>query len=108
MNGHRKPYWKALVLIGVVFAVALVMEAPLPFSPSADAWLLVFWVLLFHGAIAVWITQNRDALEREPQPLDCIGRPIIDNGASEFEAEPDNHPSPVYGATRSLNRSEVI
>lgn len=108
MKGQRKPYWKVLVLIGVVFAIALVMEARLPFSPSADAWLLVFLVLLFHGAIAAWIAQNRDALEMEPQPLDCIGRPIIDNGASEFEAEPDNHPSTAYGATRPLNRSEVI
>jgi hypothetical protein len=51
-------------------------------------------MLFFYGAIAVWITRNREALEREPPPLDFVGRLIITNGASKFEAEPESRNPP--------------
>jgi hypothetical protein len=108
MTSQIKPRWLVLALIGFVFAAALVEEARLPFSPAADAWLVGIGVLLFYGTVAMWVSRNREALEREPPPLDLVGRPIFDSGASEFEAIPESRGPRSYNASGALNQSEAI
>jgi hypothetical protein len=69
------------------------------------------WVVFFYGALALWARRNSEALEREPRPRDCVGRPIIDVDAPECEAKA--RPKPEIPAVqlpvvRPLGQSEVI
>ena len=89
---RNTPHWGWLASIGLVSGGLLVEEINLPFSPAVDSWLLGLWVLLFYGAVAIWITRNREMLEREPEPRDCVGRPIIESGlttSGETPASPE-------------------
>lgn len=81
MTRKNTPRWRRLDLIMLVFVAGLVAESLLPISPVINALLIGLWVLICYGAAAIWIMLNRESLEREPQPLDCIGRPIIDSEA---------------------------
>jgi hypothetical protein len=86
---RKKPKWLALALIGLLSAIILIEEMRLPFSAAADSWLILAWVLLFYGALAVWISRNREALERQPGPRDCVGRQIMDIDAKDGEESID-------------------
>ena len=103
---NQKVQWSSLAEIGFVFGAALVVEIRLPFSQGADSWLLILWVLLFYGAVGVWLSANGAALEREPRPVDCVGRPILDpDGAevAETQETPIHRPLPP-----ALSRPEVM
>jgi hypothetical protein len=84
------------------------MVVRLPFSPATDSWLIGIGVLLFYGIIASWIRRNRAALEREPEPLDCVGRPIVVNDPPELDAPPEVRNARSYDTSRSLNQLEGI
>ena len=89
---RNKLHWGSLASIVLVSGAILVEEIRLPFSTAVDSWLLGLWVLLFYGAVAIWITRNREMLEREPEPRDCVGRPIIESGlttSGETPASPE-------------------
>ncbi len=109
MPNHKKPRWLSLARIGLVSMAVLVEEIRLPFSSGVDAWLLGLWVLLFYGAIAIWISRNREALEQEPAPLDCVGQPITDmdvTRSDEFEGRQALPSSPAR--PRSLGQLETF
>lgn len=112
MPSQKKPRWNWLALVGLVFGIGLVVEGRLPFSPAADAWLLGFGVLLFYGAITIWIEGNRDALDWEPQPLNCVGQPIFDPGLvgpDESKESSGKQDGPAGQPTaRAFGRSELV
>ena len=85
MNRQMKPRWHTLTVSSLVLGAALLLEVRLPLSPAGQTWLLVLWVLLFYGALSLWIAANREALERAPRPRDVVGRPIIDVDAPEID-----------------------
>lgn len=106
---RNKPHWGSLASIVLISGAILVEEIHLPFSTAVDSWLLGLWVLLFYGAVAMWVTRNREMLEREPEPRDCVGRPIIETGMTTSEE------SPVWPDTREkrpginpFSRSEAM
>jgi hypothetical protein len=111
MSAHKKPSWGRLKIIGLFGAVALLIEPRLSVAALTHTWLLLVWVGLFYGALALWVRQNSEALEREPRPRDCVGRPIIDEDLPECEAKarpkPEN-PAVQLPVVRPLGRSEVI
>lgn len=88
MTKNRIPEWSSLIEIGLAFGALLVVEQRLPFSPAADMWLLIGWAFLFYGSIGHWISRNQTALEQQPAPRDCVGRPIIEcDPVGEFEPD---------------------
>jgi hypothetical protein len=108
MIKRKQPQWQSLVWIGLAGTSAIVAETLLPFSPATDTWWLLLWVVAFYGAMALWIRRNEEALEQAPPALDCVGRPIIDDGALAFSAEPGSQHSPRGGSSRALNQSEAF
>ena len=106
---YRRPRWDSLALIGVVAGAALIETAYMPFSPAAELWLLIVWVVLFYGAASLWIAQNGSALERAAEPRDCVGRPVMQAGTDLSDA-PDSEPSPSVAqpVSRSFSHSEAI
>ncbi len=106
MPNHKKPRWLSLALIGLLAVGVMVEEVRLPFSSSVDAWLLGLWVLLFYGAIAIWISRNREALEQEPEPLDCAGQPIINLATEKSEDRQASPPAPAR--PHSLGQLEAL
>ena len=65
MKARKGIQWKALGLIVVVGGLALIQEARLPLPEAADGWALVVWVLLFYGALLLWVNANREPMEYE-------------------------------------------
>ncbi len=90
MSTCKKPAWGALFIIGLGSAALLFAESRLPVGAEAHTWLLVGWVALFYGALAVWTRRNSEALESEPPALDCTGRPITNNKPPATKARPQN------------------
>ena len=105
---NRNPRWESLTLIGIVAGAALIETAYLPFSPAAESWLLILWIVLFYGAAGLWTAQNSAALERAAAPRDCVGRPIMT--ADPDLAAPDEDPTPSVArpVAHSLSHSEAI
>lgn len=85
---RKKPSWKALALIGIISIFALIEEAWLPLPATVDSWMLLVWVMLFYGMIGTWITHESEALENQPEPLDCVGRRILDVDAYGLDEPP--------------------
>jgi hypothetical protein len=107
MIQYYTPRWPALAKIGLFGIAALIEEARLPFSPAADTWLMLLWLAVVYGAVALWITGNRVALEQGPPALDCVGRPIMDYSAPQFSAILDTRSMPREQAAPPLNQSEA-
>lgn len=82
MSTRSKPAWHILFIIGLGSAAALYIESLWPVDSQAHTWLLLVWMILFYGGVAVWTRGNSEALEYEPPALDCTGRPIIDDISS--------------------------
>jgi hypothetical protein len=111
MSTRKKPTWRNMFLIGFAGLGALYIEAQLPAGATIYTLLLLAWVVFFYGALAMWVQANREALEREPRPRDCVGQPIIDEDAPEREAKPRQKlesPAVQLPVTRPLGQSEVI
>ena len=106
MSMHKKPVWHTLAVVGLLGGGGLFIAARLPLGSAAQMWLLLLWVGLFYGVVAAWIRRNSEALESEPPAQDSVGRPIIDNGAPVFTAEPRPEMQPSI-APRPLNQSEA-
>jgi hypothetical protein len=105
MYTHKKPVWRSLTILGLLGGLGLVLETQLPAGAQAHMLLQLFWVVLFHAGLFVWLRRNGVALEAEPPALDAAGRPIIDNGAPLFAAPAgDERPLP---APQALNQSEA-
>lgn len=105
----QKVNWGSLVETGFLFGAALVVEARLPFAPATDSSLLLLWMVFFYGAVALWISANRAALEHEPRPVDCLGQPIIGPSSLdslENEETKDTTTPPQMPAL--LSRSKVM
>jgi hypothetical protein len=77
--------WLTLFLIGLIWGMGLMLEARLAISPIAHKALILLWVILYYGALAAWISVNRQRLEMEPDPRDFVGRPIMDYGLPQPE-----------------------
>jgi hypothetical protein len=111
MSSNKKPTWRITFLVGFVGVGALFVEPQLPLGATTHTLLLLAWVMVFYGALAIWVKANREALEREPQPRDCVGRSIIDVDAPEREAKarpkPEN-PAVQLPVVHPLSQSEVI
>lgn len=106
---RNKPHWGSLASIGLISTAILVEEIHLPFSTAVDSWLLGLWVLLFYGAVAMWVTRNREMLEREPEPRDCVGRPIIETGLTATEESPASQkPTEKRAGINPFSRSEAM
>jgi len=90
MSTRKKPAWHALFVIGLGSALLLFVESRLPVGAQAHTWLLLVWVALFYGALAIWTRRNGETLDNEPPALDCAGRPIIDNNPPAVKAHPQN------------------
>lgn len=106
---RNKPNWGSLAFIVLVSGSILVEEIRLPFSTAVDSWLLGLWVLLFYGAVAIWITPNREMLEREPEPHDCVGRPIIETGMTTSGKSPASQkPTEKRPGIKPFSRSEAM
>ncbi len=95
-----RPAWRRLTWIGAFGGGALLVAPRLAIARQHPTLLLLLWAALFYGALSVWLRRNDTALEREPPALDCVGRPIINQDASLFVAEPEVHPAPVTPAPR--------
>jgi hypothetical protein len=111
MSTRKKPMWRNMFLIGFASIGALFVEAQLPVGATTHTLLLLVWVVAFYGALALWVRRNNEALEREPRPLDCVGRPIIDVDAPECEAKArpkPEKPAVQLPVVRPLGQSEVI
>lgn len=63
MKLQRKPNWKLLAVIVLLGCSALVEEVRLPVPSAVDPWALTLWVVLFYGALGLWLMANRDRLE---------------------------------------------
>ena len=105
MTTHKKPVWRSLAVVGLLGGAGLTIPARLPLGGAAQTWLLLVWVGLFYAVMAGWIRRNSEALESEPPAQDSIGRPIVDNGAPVFAAEP--RAETPNSAARPLNQSEA-
>lgn len=106
---RNKPYWGSLASIVLISGAILVEEIHLPFSTAVDSWLLGLWVLLFYGAVAMWVTRNREMLEREPEPRDCVGRPIIETGMTTSGKSPASQkPTEKRPRIKPFSRSEAM
>ncbi len=106
MTTHKKPVWHGLAAAGLLGGAGLTIAARLPLGSTAQMWLLLLWVGLFYAVVAAWIRRNSEALESEPPARDSAGRPIIDNGAPVYAAEPRPAAQPNIAA-RPLNQSEA-
>lgn len=105
----NKPHWGSLASIVLISGAILVEEIHLPFSTAVDSWLLGLWVLLFYGAVAMWVTRNREMLEREPEPRDCVGRPIIETGMTTSGKSPASQkPTEKRPRIKPFSRSEAM
>lgn len=80
MSTRSKPAWHILFVISLGGAAVLYIESLLPVDSQVHTWLLLVWIILFYGGVAVWMRSNSEALEHEPPALDGTGRPIIDDG----------------------------
>ena len=105
MTTRKKPVWHTLAIVGLMGGAGLYIAARLPLGSAAQTWLLLLWVGLFYAVVAGWIRRNSEALESEPPAQDSIGRPIVDNGAPVFAAEP--RAETPNTAARPLNQSEA-
>lgn len=106
---RNKPYWGSLASIVLISGAILFEEIHLPFSTAVDSWLLGLWVLLFYGAVAIWVTRNREMLEREPEPRDCVGRPIIETGMTTSGKSPASQkPTEKRPRIKPFSRSEAM
>jgi hypothetical protein len=100
-----------MFLVGFAGIGALFVEPQLPMGAATHTLLLLAWVAIFYGALALWVRQNSEALEREPRPLDCVGRPIIDEDAPEPKAKAWQKleiPAVQLPVAHPLGQSEVI
>jgi hypothetical protein len=100
-----------MYLIGVAGIGALLIEPRLPVGEMSHTFLLLGWIAVFYGALALWGRRNNEALERAPQPRDCVGRPVTDVD----EPQPARKPEPKTEAPavrlplpRPIGQSEVI
>ena len=99
----KNPNWRLLALISIFSIFVLVGEVVLPFSQAIDSWFLIIWVLVFYGIVGTWVTRERNALEQQPAPRDCIGRRIMEPDEVEIP-EPASKRSNVPFATRPVHR----
>lgn len=109
---NQKPRYISLAILGLFFLMALVEEAILPLSPAAEIRALLLVVIAFYVALMVWVNRNSAALELEPQPRDCAGRPIFDfdyfEHLEEITAESIEAGLPTAPSlTRPIGRSEA-
>jgi hypothetical protein len=95
-----RPAWRRLTWIGALGCGALLLTPRLAIARQHPTLLLLLWVALFYGALTVWLRRNNTALEHEPPALDCVGRPIINQDAPLFAAEPESRPATVTPAPR--------
>ncbi len=107
MSTHKRPIWRTLAVVGLMGGAGLYIAARLPLGGAAQMWLLLLWVAVFYGVVALWIRRNSEALDAAPPARDSVGRPIIDNGAPVFAAEPPQPAAPPAVAARPFNQSEA-
>jgi hypothetical protein len=107
MTTRKKPLWRTLTVVGLLGGAGLFFAARLPLGGATQMRVLLLWVGLFYGVVAVWIRGNSAALEGEPPARDSVGRPVIDNGAPVSAAQPPRPQPQPNTAAHPLTQSEA-